>query len=97
MSYSQTIVTAALLVLFILYITQGKNLQTCRPKLSFLRYNTVYCVKAAFCCLRVKWKIKKITMVDFSATNTLYLLNKYEHMNRHRKAMVLRLKAMSVA
>ena len=31
-------------------ISQEKILHTRRPKLSFSRANTVYCVKTAFCC-----------------------------------------------
>ena len=44
-----------------------------------------------------KMKIKNITMVDFSATNTLYVPNKYEHMNSQNDPYGLQLKAMNVA
>ena len=41
-------------------------MHTRRTKLRFLRYNTVYCAKAAFCCLQVELENKETMMVDFN-------------------------------
>ena len=49
-----------------IFLSQEKNLHTRRTKLSFSRNNTEYCVKAAFCCFELSWKIKNITKVDFN-------------------------------
>ena len=82
------------------FITQEKILHTRRPKLSFSRNNTVYCVKtlfAAFCCLRVELENKEYHHGGFQQHSTQRLDDGNEHMNRRRKAMMLRLKAIPAA
>ena len=60
----------------------GKNPTYAQGKIKVFTHNIVYCVKAVFCCLQVELENKEnYNMVDFSATNILYLLNRYNHMN----------------
>ena len=47
--------------------------------------NKTYCVKAAFsyfCAFKVRWKIKKTTMImmNFQQQNSLNMINQYKHM-----------------
>ena len=59
----------------------------------------MYCVKtafAAFCCLRVELENKEYHHGEFQTKSPQRLVDRYEHMNRRRKAMILRLKSMPV-
>ena len=79
------------------YFSQEKILHTRRPKLSFSRATrrTVWkLASCCFCCLRVKWKIKNITMVNFQQQNTQRLINGYGHMNSRNDRWMMRLKAI---
>ena len=66
----------------------------------FARQHGVLCkavASAVFCCLRVKLENKEHHHGGFQQQNTQRLVDRYEHMNRRRKAIILRLKAMPVA
>ena len=78
----------------------GKNSTYAQGKIKlFTLQHVVLCESCFLAVLRCsgKMKIKNITMVDFSATNTLYVPNKYEHMNSQNDPYGLQLKAMNVA
>ena len=62
-------------------LSQEKILHTQRPTLSFLGYNTVYCVKAAFCCLRVESENKEYHHGGFKQQSPQHVVDRYEHMN----------------
>ena len=47
------------IAIVLLRLVKAVYLYTRRPKLSFLRSNTVYCAKAVFCCLRVELENKE--------------------------------------
>ena len=81
-------------------LNTGKNSTFAQGKIKlYALQHVVLCESCLLAVLRCsgKMKIKNINMVDFSATNTLYLPNKYEHMNSRNDPYGLRLKAMQVA
>ena len=80
-------------------ITQEKILHTRRPKLSFSRDNTVYCVNAAFCCfccLRVELENKEYHDGGFQRRSPQLLLDINEHMDSRNDRETMRLNAISV-
>ena len=83
-----------------LYIYTGKNPTYAQAKIKLFAHNTVYCVKAAFCCfccLRVELENKEYHDGGFQQQSPQHLVDINEHMDSRNDGEMMRLKAMPVA